>query len=315
VAWWVAIKFPSGTKYMYGDIKSPTLVMSTHTMAEASSGALANTLNQIYSANKTGTATDSAFVFYNDQKPNGDTSSSRGHTKGVVGLTQAGGFWLVHSVPGFPEYVANGYPGYDAAPDYGQSFLCLSLGFDQFNSVGTQFTYNFPNYYDYNMPSWVPSTLYNAVVSSQHTTAAVSNILTLTTTPASLSFISFAKTSNWNNYLYEYLVAPYWNSDLQVETWMDGANPDPTFCKNATIKYDVMNIRSLKSQGISWTETQDHSKWAVSTHNSLIVTCIGDINRQESQNTRAGGTVCFQQSAVYTSFVNAIVTCDTCPTL
>jgi deoxyribonuclease-2 len=315
VAWWTAIKFPNGYTYMYADVNSPSFAKSKNLMSDPSTGALSFTLNQIYNANKTGTPTSSAFVFYNDQKPSGSDSSSRGHTKGVVGLTQDGGFWLVHSVPGFPAMMSGGlYPGYNAAPDYGQSFLCMSLAFSQFNSIGTQFTYNFPQYYDWNMPTWVPSVLYSAVTTSQHTTAAVSNVLDLTTTPASLTFTSFAKTSNWNNYLYENLVAPYYKTDLYAETWMNGANPDPTFCKNATITYDVMNIRSLSSQGVSWTETQDHSKWVISTHDSLNRVCIGDINRQQSQNTRAGGTVCFVQSSQWTSFNNAIVTADSCPT-
>jgi len=314
VAWWTAIKFPSGTQYMYADINNPTFVKSTHDMASTTSGALANTLNPIYNANKTMAWTDYAFTFYNDEKPDGSTSSSRGHTKGVVGLTQNGGFWLVHSEPQFPPYINQGY-FFSGATTYGQSFLCMSLGFDQFNNVGTQFYYNYPWNYDYNMPpSWVPSMLYSTVVSSSHTTAAVSNILNLATTPASLTFKSFAKTSNWNNYLYERLVCPTYNSDVYAETWMNGANPDPTFCQNSTIPYDVMNVRTLSACGVNWSETQDHSKWIVSTHNTIHLVCIGDINRQESQNTRAGGTVCFEQTQQWTSFTNAIVTADSCPT-
>jgi len=314
VAWWAALKANSGTSYVYADVNSPTFKKSAYTMADGTKGALSNTLNQIYVANKTQPYGYSAFVMYNDETPDGKSSSSRGHTKGVVGSTQDGAFWLVHSVPSFPNFVAQGYTGYNAATTYAQSFLCISMPVSDLSYVGTQYYYNFPQYYDFVLPSWVPASMVSSVASSSHTTAAVSNILKI---GASLgtTFTSFAKTSNWNNYLYENLVAPYWNSDLYCETWMNGANPDPTFCKgNGTYKYDVMNVRSLTVGGFSWLETQDHSKWAVTNKPSgLTILCIGDINRQQSQNTRAGGTVCFSHSQMWSSLYGTITTADTCP--
>ncbi|KAF2346668.1 Deoxyribonuclease II, partial [Trinorchestia longiramus] len=42
------------------------------------------------------------YIFYNDEFPNGTTSEAHGHTKGVVMMTEKGGFWLVHSVPRYP---------------------------------------------------------------------------------------------------------------------------------------------------------------------------------------------------------------------
>jgi len=230
----------------------------------------------------------------------------------VVGLTQDGGFWLVHSIPQFPQFVANGnYPGYDAAPDYGQSMLCMTLNFNDFNSIGLQFTYNYPYYYDWNMPSWVPSYLLKAVTASNHTTAKISRLTNLGTFP---SFISFAKTSSWNDALYENLVAPTLNSDLYVETWMNGqGTPLPSLCQKATIPYNIMNVRTLSLAQINWTETNDHSKWAITTDSGLQYVCIGDINRMQSQNTRAGGTVCFVNSALWNSFTTTITSRDFCP--
>jgi len=306
VAWWAAIKFPDGTNYAYADVNSPSLAKSAHTMSEATTGALGATVSQIYSANKTAAATDYAFVFYNDQTPAGAESSSRGHTKGVVGLTQAGGFWLVHSVPAYPNNIVNGYPGYTGATTYAQSFLCMNLPFSDFDTVGIQYQYTFPQYYDWNMPSWVPINLLQAVTQSKHTTSAVSNIVKL----GSGVFTSMAKTANWAQELYEDLVAPHYTSDLLVETWMNGANPCPTYCR-PSYTYDVMNIRSLSVTGVSYTETQDHSKWAVTTTGSTL--CIGDIDRQQSQANRAGGTVCFSQSSLYNSLKNAITGADSCP--
>jgi deoxyribonuclease-2 len=101
-------------------------------------GALGSTLSQIYSAN-TGNI---GWLMYNgrklyhgdlteiDQTPDGSQHSSNGHTKGVVGLDANSGFWLVHSVPRFPNETTTTpdyfYPEWET--DYGQSFLCMSYG-------------------------------------------------------------------------------------------------------------------------------------------------------------------------------------------
>lgn len=65
-------------------------------------------------------------------------NSNKGHTKGVVLADKKGGIWLIHSVPYFPpkgpDYT---YPS--TGSKYGQSFLCVSLDFDNLNSVGKHF--------------------------------------------------------------------------------------------------------------------------------------------------------------------------------
>jgi len=324
VAWWSALKFPTGTSYQYADANYPSLVKSPNQMSDPVNGALSQTIKQIYAANATYSWTDYGFVFYNDERPDGTGSGSRGHTKGVVRLTQAGAFWLIHSVPAFPPWMNQGYNGYapPASTTYAQSFLCITLAVPDFNLVGLQFYYNFPQYYDWNMPSWVPQQMIDSVTKSSHTTAAASNVVTFTppspyntNSPfGNVLFTSFAKTSNWGQELYEFLVAPYWNSDLYVETWMDGTNPQPTFCINDTIQYNVMNVRNLTTAwGVDYPETKDHSKWCVVTHNLTDILCIGDINRQQSQATRGGGTCCFKMPQLWTDMTNMIWIADQCP--
>ena len=60
---------------------------------------------------------------------------------------------------------------------------------------------------------------------------------------------------------------------------------------------------------------RDHSKWVISNGTSYKVACIGDINRQEDQLKRAGGTVCFvNNDKVWSQFndlVNQIEPCKT----
>ena len=65
-------------------------------------------------------------LLYNDEHPDGNTSFTAGHTKGVVVLGERKGFWLVHSVPKFPP-AAGGYGYPRTGHMYGQTFLCITI--------------------------------------------------------------------------------------------------------------------------------------------------------------------------------------------
>ena len=76
---------------------------------------------------------------YNDEFPNGTSSETAAHAKGVVAFDGTGtGFWLVHSVPRFPptpgpnitySFPATGFR-------YGQTMLCISLALSQADLIG-----------------------------------------------------------------------------------------------------------------------------------------------------------------------------------
>ena len=46
-----------------------------------------------------------------------------------------------------------------------------------------------------------------------------------------------------------------------------------------------------------WYYTKDHAKWAVSAEPNWI--CVGDINRQTSQEKRGGGTIRFEDQDLW----------------
>lgn len=81
-------------------------------------------------------------LMYNDEFPNGTSSETAAHAKGVVAFDATSGFWLVHSVPRFPP--APGPPSASATNysfpvtglRYGQTMLCISLSFSQADLVG-----------------------------------------------------------------------------------------------------------------------------------------------------------------------------------
>ncbi len=71
-----------------------------------------------------------------------------------------------------------------------------------------------------------------------------------------------------------------------------------------------MNVENIQlNSEISWKETKDHSKWAVTTNSNPGIFCIGDINRQFSQEKRGGGTLCGQNSGIWSSF-NSIISSE-----
>lgn len=105
---------------------------------------------------------------------------------------------------------------------------------------------------------------------------------------------------------------------------------------SAQVPYHVNNIEEVKIDtvlaGYKFSVHHDHSKWTVtrpadgvsdehdeSAHqsgagtSSARVACIGDINRQEDQFKRAGGTVCFMRNEnvwrAYSGIVNDVQEC------
>lgn len=303
VDWWVIMKVPympgnansiaaSGYAYAYSDPKG-SLTLTTHGLNE-NYGAAYNTLQQIYNnRNNVGSV---AWFYYNDEDPaTGSSHSSYGHTKGVAGFDSTSGFWLIHSVPRWPNGSTSVYEYPAMEKNYGQSFLCVTYPYLTFNSIGSQWLINKPYIYDFNLPTSFEADMPNLVQvidKNFKTSGAVNQTLTLTSVGGN-KFISFAKNANWDQDLYESFLAPYFNTPLLAETWQNGGGALPSFC-TPTYPYDVENVLNVTLGGLTWPETKDHSKWCVSYGGSSANTwsCIGDINRQEGQEGRAGGTAC-----------------------
>lgn len=302
VDWWVIIKMPNGHQYLYAssddvhanisDFKAPS-----HGLDDPSS-ALGQTLTQIYS-NKG--ASNIGYFAYNDQTP-GKTSSTNGHAKGVVEFTKDGGFWLVHSLPLFADLSASSFNMGSNSQNYGQSFLCMTLGFDQLDIVGQQLAYYRPLLFgDSNFPSTLTSSLPNlySVFQGNYNADSASNIAPLTV--GGYQFVSFAKTAKWGQDVYGDLIGPHFQSSLLVESWM---RPFEASEYPPNVSYEVINVNTLNSAvlGTTWKETQDHSKWAISIFPSKSIVCIGGINKQTSQWKRAGGSVCQQNPHLHRLF-------------
>ncbi|XP_043526300.1 plancitoxin-1 isoform X2 [Frieseomelitta varia] len=240
---------------------------------------------------------ESMWSLYNDSPPNASYVWNFGHTKGIVMANSEQGFWLIHSVPNFPPVPKNGiqtrplnkeninidgkynYP--ESGTFYGQSFLCISLGSDQFDIVGKQLLYNEIAVYAKNIPDILSKQypiLKNAT-NQIHVKTPPYNHKAVIKSLGMIEFTSFAKAGKWGKELYGDFVAPQLQSDLFVQSWLNSRGKLPSICTGRKI----YNVKSLKFDvaNVDYTSSHDHSKWAITDTKKSVNhwVCIGDINR------------------------------------
>ncbi|XP_034554438.1 deoxyribonuclease-2-alpha [Notolabrus celidotus] len=293
-------------------------------------GALGRTVGQLYSQGKN---TELAYILYNDQRPAQDfgdrwvhnSGSSKGHTKGVVLLDKNQGFWLVHSTPHFPPVQKEGqfyYP--DSGVINGQNFICVTYPLERFQTIGEQLQINQPNVYDCDVPESLAS-LVPALAAvckkkllpahiSPHIKPVANRSVTLTSKDGT-DFINFAKGAAFDNDLYHSWVGPTLQSDLLVQFWVRSTGILPSDC---SLGWKVLDIKLINpGQTFTFKTSQDHSKWAVSTQAAGSGpgggwVCVGDINRNEAEEKRGGGTVCLRDPVVWKAYRSAALQCEAC---
>lgn len=313
VDWFMAVKIPEvetgpawygqGLGFAYMDANSGGQLKEMPKDLTSTTMAISYTLNQIYQNVKSSSV---AYLMYNDETPAEKENGSRGHSKGDLAFDADTGFWLIHSVPRWPNAAADGYDFPERETRYGQSFLCLSLETSAFEDVAHQLSFIYPQVYDTNFPGDdLGGPVMRGVAAGTHTRADPFTSVKPLTTLGGADFLSFAKNTAWNSDLYEELVAAHIDDDLRTETWQNGRGKMSSYCKPAK-KYSVENIQYIEiSPSAGWKSTKDHSKIAMSSPTTGYI-CIGGVNRQVSQAHRGGGTVCTRIPTAYAAF-NAIV--------
>lgn len=113
--------------------------------------------------------------------------------------------------------------------------------------------------------------------------------------------------------LYHAWVAPTLQSDLLVQFWIRSTGILSSDCSD---DWKVLNIKLLNpGQTFSFKTSQDHSKWAVSPSETGAGggwVCVGDINRDEAEEKRGGGTVCHRDPVVWKAYRTAALDCEDC---
>ncbi|KAJ4461580.1 putative deoxyribonuclease II family protein [Paratrimastix pyriformis] len=321
VDWWIVLKAPrlsgeddpdvaGGWAYYYIDSTTTSLKKSFSNLQDTTIGAFPQTLNQLYSAgNQSKTV---GYMFYNDQPPgNFNASSSYGHTKGVTGFDATSAFWILHSVPRTFNPIHLGYYFRKDEVIYGQSAICLTLGTSMLNTLGSHLQYERPFVYESHMPEALEFVLPN-ILDAMHGQAVLGvgakSILEVTT-QGGVTMTGFAKNAAWGKDLDEDLIEPHLKIPMAWETWMRPYFSG--FCP-PEYAYKSVNVKNVQIDGISWKETQDHSKWGISLTESKPWVCIGGINRMASQRKRGGGAICYQNKRIWTFFNSIIATLEEC---
>ncbi|KAM4601038.1 deoxyribonuclease-2-alpha [Polymixia lowei] len=296
-----------------------------------STGALGRTVGQLYAQQK---SAEVAYILYNDQRPPrdpgarwlDDTGSRGGHTKGVVLLDKTQGFWLVHSTPQFPPVQQAGQYYYPSSGVInGQNFICVTYPLDRFQTIGEQLQINQPNVYDCHIPESLASLAPALAAVCKKSSPAnhvfphvkpVSNRSVTLTSAQGTNFISFAKGASFANDLYHSWVAPTLKSDLLVQFWVRSTGILPSDC---SLGWKVLDVKLISpGQTFTFKASQDHSKWAVSAKAAGRGgvaggwVCVGDINRDEAEEKRGGGTVCLRDPAVWKAYRSAALECELC---
>ncbi len=121
---WVALKAaPNSSLYFVFNATSKSFVLSPYNVNQTKYGAIMETVNQLYSVG----SSSAAYVLYNDEPPpDGSVSSSYAHAKGMLLTNASAGFWLVHSMPHWPNAASSGPAPF---PDftYGKSDILVEL--------------------------------------------------------------------------------------------------------------------------------------------------------------------------------------------
>ena len=68
---------------------------------------------------------------------------------------------------------------------------------------------------------------------------------------------------------------------------------------------ETMVAAGSDGSNVTWTEGDDHAKWAVMLDGSSNL-CVGDINRMTTQRKRGGGAVCFSNAGLSNVLYNSI---------
>ena len=233
------------------------------------------------------------------------------------------GFWITHSIPLFPlgpkqsnEYIGLGSNAFT----YAQDALCLSVSADTINNIASKFLLNRPQIYDYKIITDIDDKYkyenIKRLVDGEYSKEKICDSIYLETQEGT-KFTLYAKSAEWNNDLYSECVTPSIEDTIWVETWIRGSaigpNCPPSKYNTLDIKYlnfIVDNISNNIYSSNSWSETQDHSKWAITENKNFI--CMGDINRMTTQYSRGGGTACFEDEKLHSVFKKATTQTNEC---
>uniref|UniRef100_A0A1I8GCS4 Deoxyribonuclease II n=2 Tax=Macrostomum lignano TaxID=282301 RepID=A0A1I8GCS4_9PLAT len=311
--WFALLKQPHSGHYAYVSSNSSTAWIQPDGCDITRDGPVFSTVSQVLQAGSNAAA--DVLAAYNDEPPEDNNSSSIGssafgHMKGLVALKSGQkGFWLIHSVPKFPNMSLHRYEYPDTGMKYGQSFLCLTVDSAKMaNIIGSQLFVSHPDLYSLSVspaaeaawPSWAD------LKKRKQPPKALMNSTVKLVTSGGLSVMHLAKSPHLKQDLYSYLLAGQLQSNIQVETWQHGKELLNSTCNR---RYNVTKVLDVRiGNQTQFKSTKDHSKWCVTAQTDAKPhTCIGDMNRAETQYHRGGGIACIGLVGLHRLFKAAVI--------
>ncbi|CAF2892816.1 unnamed protein product [Rotaria sp. Silwood2] len=225
------------------------------------------------------------------------------------------GFWLVHSVPHFPQIIEKGYEYPDSGRIFGQTMLCItldnttSLSVNSIDLLSTHFLFTRPLVFDSKLTPSATNRypiLANSIITNKGHINEPPYTRFYPLNSSSLKILTFAKYGLANIDMLSELIVPSLHTSMLSETWSNGRQTN--LPSNCTGQYHTENIEKL---AFNFTVHHDHSKWLVSNYDTW--TCIGDMNRQAEQKVRHGGFACINDKRIQQRFRQLVLMIEPCP--
>ena len=291
---WTIMKLPQGTSYYYYDTNA-AYNFSPYSLNDTSNGALTHTISQLWSS-------DINYIIYNDEPPAQLAYNfSVAHSKAVWIWDNTNAIVITHSIPKFPQGPQEqmSYTGLmENAWDYGQAASCFHVSLQALPNTLSLVYDTAPLIYD---KSCVECFENHKLITQNATDSCLTYII-------DGQHIMFMKPSTNEIDIWGSCIAPYFSSQVLVESWIHGTM-DNAFCP-PTYQYQTLDIQSLQfPEGQTFTEYDDHSKWGI-LQSPLV--CFGDLNRVTSQMTRAGTVYCWKDPELWTQLNELIVSTNNC---
>ncbi|XP_004454456.2 deoxyribonuclease-2-beta isoform X1 [Dasypus novemcinctus] len=321
VDWFIFYKLPkrqekesgkTGLEYLYLDSTTRSWRKSKQLMDNTKS-VLGRTLQQLYEAYDSKN-NNTAYLMYNDGVPRSVNYSTKyGHTKGLLLFNRVQGFWLIHSIPRFPPIPEEGYDYPPTGRRNGQSGICITFKYNQYEAIDFQLLICKPNVYSCSIPATFHQELVHmpqlcAMSSSSKTPSR--HLATLQSTQGQ-HFLHFAKSNFFLDDIFAAWMAQQLKTHLLTETWQRKRQELPSNC---SLHYHVYNIKTIRTSEQSYfSSNHDHSKWCISKRSiKNHWTCIGDLNRSPYQAFRSGGFICTQNRHIYQAFQRLVFYYENC---
>ena len=311
---WTILKKNSGYQYFIYNAATTSFELSSYELNQVTDGAIMRTLAPLYDVSLNSSY---AYLFYNDNPPVTGANSYYAHAKGILASDANSGFWMVHSMPNWP-YAPSGSegandPGIISDDTYAQSYRCVSAGISEINTIAGGLRIDDPKIYGGIIPTALAPYLdqLQLLLDGEQNSDDLSEMITFASS-AGTTYYQAAKSKKWDKDLWDDMIAPYFQTPMNVETWVKGSGGrQSSICnnsdaRNTTTKEQPYNIYQVSvvnmPNGDSWTVLQDHSKYGFSVQSEDTTTCVGDINRMCSQERRGGGALCLADAGLHKAF-------------